>query len=208
VTVFACMCARCVCVTARACDIMMRRSCGIMAVEEPNLIEKSEVVEPGGDDHDAWSDNSSRVSSTLSSGRSSAASSPASSRSSSPRVSDADNDDGADTGQKRGTVKQLPRLRRPPALRGEGGGRGGRLVFSRAAVRDLMNEWLQQEEGGRQRLRISAAAVRAVHDAAESHLADVFEMANTMRQLQGRKTLQLAAFRVAARVVELKHERP
>ncbi len=90
-------------------------------------------------------------------------------------------------------------------------------MFSRAAVRVLVHECLhkqqqqqqQEGEGGRRRrLRLSTAALRAVHDAAESHLADVFEMANTMRQLQGRKTLQPAAFRVAASVVELKHERP
>ncbi len=86
-----------------------------------------------------------------------------------------------------------------PALRDVG---NGRCVPSLRAVRRLAGDCLRGQQ--QQHLRLSSAAVRLLRDAAEACLTDVFDTADVLRRLQGRQTLQLDAFRVAASLIAIK----
>ena len=94
-----------------------------------------------------------------------------------------------------------------PALRDSDN--DGPALLTLSAVQRLAGDCLrrqhqQQPAPKQKRLRLSAAAVRALRDAAEACLADVFDTADVLRRLQGRQTLQLDAFRVAASIIVYK----
>ncbi len=57
------------------------------------------------------------------------------------------------------------------------------------------------------RLRLTGGALRALQNGAEGHLAEVFELAGSLRELQKQQTLRAPAFRLATRILMNQHDR-
>ena len=74
------------------------------------------------------------------------------------------------------------------------------------SIRDLIAEHLllqhhNNNNNNRREMRITRRALQTLRHATEAQLAEVFQLASTLRDLQGHRTLHREAFRVAARLL-------